>query len=256
MASDELTGATSDGLEDLRSDYEGTPNHEKGIAFKDAYCLSRIGKQPDDYDGPQRYCTNRAKALEGEGNYAPFCRFHGGRGHAEGTEEHLDPLANMTHGYYAMEESMLEDLTDEEEEAFEHIIEKGAEQGITREDDFFAYESLVSLSLNIVTDARIRQVLNEEGVTRVVNEFGPDGQLVDQQDEEHHLLGISQKQRRLIMKLKDELALTRKHKDEMEAMEGNGAVDALLEGMGNAVDSDEQDYNPDDWEDESEDDAG
>lgn len=248
MAAEEITGRTESGLQDLREEFQGTPVHQDGTPFNDAFCLARIGKQPEHYDGPQRHCTNRAKTLD-NGEKAPNCRFHGGRSHAEHTEENLDPLAAMKHGYYAVERSMLQDLDSEEREAFKTIINKGEKEGITYEDDFFAYEDLVSLALNIVTDARIRQIINDDGVEKTVNKFD-DGQLVDQEEEEHHLVGVSQKQRRLILKLKDQLALSRKHDDEMDAMEGTSNVDALIERMGEAVDDDEQEYDPDDWEDD------
>lgn len=252
MAAGELTGGTPQDLAQLRRDFRGTPVHESGVDFDEAYCLSEIGKQPDDYDGPQRYCENRASKYtddNGKEQYAPCCRFHGGRSHAEHTEENLEKLANLSHGYYAMQEHLLEDLTEEEREAYDEIMERGAEKGITRDEDFFSWESLQSLALNIVTDRRLRMVINEEGVVRTVNEYSAQGELLDRQDEEHHLLGISQSQRRLIEKLKENLGLTRKHRDEMDAIEEGGTIEFLSEGMESALEDGEE-YDPDDWESE------
>jgi hypothetical protein len=251
MAAGELTGWTAEELKDLRSDFEGTPVHQSGVHFETAYCLNKIGKQPDEYDGPQRFCVNRAKKYEdddGKEQYAPACRFHGGR-KGDTADENLEKLANLSHGYYAMQEHLLEDLSDEEEEAYEEIMERGAEKGITRENDFFSWESLQSLALNIVTDRRLRKTINDEGVVRTVNEYSAQGELLDQQEEEHHLLKISQSQRRLIEKLKENLGLTRKHQDEMEAIEEGGRIEFLSEGMESALEDGEE-YDPEDWEDE------
>lgn len=252
MAKGEVTGGTPKELAQLRRDFEGTPVHESGIDFEQAYCLSEIGKQPEDYSGPQRYCEQRAAKYtddSGKERYAPCCRFHGGRSHANHTEENLEKLANLSHGYYAMQEHLLEDLTDEEEDAYETIMERGAEKGITREDDFFSWESLQSLALNIVTDRRLRMIINEDGVQKTVNEYSAQGELLDRNDEEHHLLGVSQSQRRLIEKLKENLGLTRKHQDEMDAIEEGGTIEFLSEGMETALDDGEE-YDPEDWEDE------
>jgi hypothetical protein len=71
---------------------------------------------------------------------------------------------------------------------------------------------------------------------------------LDTQEEEHHLLSISQSQRRLIEKLKDNLGLTRKHQDEMDAMDGSGTIQFLSEGMESALKDEEKEYDPDDWD--------
>jgi hypothetical protein len=249
MASGEVTGGTAADIADLREGFEGTTVHSSGVDFETAYCLSEIGKQPDEYNGPQRYCEQRASKYEddsGKEQYAPACRFHGGRKGC--TVENLEKLANMSHGYYAMQDNLLEDLTDEEERAYDEIMERGAEKGITREEDFFSWESLQSLALNIVTDRRLRMVINEEGVVRTVNEYSAQGEMLDRTDEEHHLLQISQSQRRLIEKLKENLGLTRKHRDEMDAIEEGGTIEFLSEGMESAL-SDGEEYDPEDWED-------
>lgn len=250
MASGEITGASARDLSALRSEFRDTPVHRSGVAFSTAYCISEIGKQPDDYDGPQRYCRNRAAKVEDEDGveqYAPCCRFHGGRSHNPDTADNLEVCANLQHGYYAMEEHLLADLSEPERDAYNEIMSRGEEEGITREDDFWSWETLQSLALNIVTDRRLRVIINEEGVTRTVRIF-QEGALVDEQEEEHHLLGTSLTQRRLIESLKDNLGLTRKHRDEMDAVEAGGAITFLSEGMSDAVDSGTE-YDPEDWED-------
>jgi hypothetical protein len=252
MAAGEQTGADAQELAEMRFKYQGTPKHEAGIPFETAYCIESIGKQPDEYDGPQRYCRKRVKRYtddNGKERHAPSCRFHGGR--KGGNADRLDEpgLANLSHGYYAMEEHLLEDLSDKERRAYEKIMERGAENGITKDDDFFSWESLQSLALNIVTDRRLRKVINNEGVVKEVNEFSAQGELLDKNDEEHHLLSISQSQRRLIEKLKENLGLTRKHKDEMDAIEEGGTIEFLSEGMESALE-DGDDYDPEDWDDE------
>lgn len=255
MASDELTGGTAADIADLKEEHQDTPLcWSQGVEFVRAYCLSEIGKQPDDYDGPQRYCKNYvAKYTDDNGKERrkPCCDFHGGHSHTKKAEENLEKLANLSHGYYAMQEHLLEDLDDKERAAYDTIMEKGAEQGITREDDFFSWESLQSLALNIVTDRRLRKIVNQEGVVREVNEYSAQGQLLDTQEEEHHLLSISQSQRRLIEKLKDNLGLTRKHQDEMDAMDGGGTIQFLSEGMESALKDEEKEYDPDDWDEDS-----
>jgi len=143
MASDELTGGTAADIADLKEEYKDTPlSWSKGVEFVRAYCLSEIGKQPDDYSGPQRYCKNYvAKYTDNNGKEQrkPCCDFHGGHSHAEETQENLSKLANLSHGYYAMQEHLLEDLDENERAAYDTIMDKGSEQGITREDDFFSW---------------------------------------------------------------------------------------------------------------------
>jgi len=254
MAQKELTGGTPEDIADLRSQFEGTPVHDSGVNFDRAYCLSKIGKQPDDYNGVQRYCKNRVSKItddSGDEQRAPCCNFHGGRSTNAKSQENLEKLGNLSHGYYAMEEHLLEDLDEREREAYEVIMQEGAAKGITREEDFFSWESLQSLALNIVTDRRLRKIINKEGVTREVNEFSAQGELLDTQDEEHHLIGVSQSQRRLIEKLKDNLGLTRKHQDEMDAIGEGGTIKFLSEGMESALDDDDQEYDPDEWDDDN-----
>jgi len=62
MASQEITGAGPEELEQIEGEYYNSPMYlDHGIPFEVAYCLNKIARQPDHYDGPQRYCKRRVK---------------------------------------------------------------------------------------------------------------------------------------------------------------------------------------------------
>jgi len=136
MAAGEVTGADQDELLELEAQFLNSPTHqEHGIPFDVAYCLNKIGKQPDDYDGPTRYCKKRVgKTIDDgdgeydEASYNTFCRFHGGNAEEAG-HEHKDNLENprtvtITHGAWAEDEHLMMDFNDEEQELFDSIMEE------------------------------------------------------------------------------------------------------------------------------------
>ena len=113
MAAGEVTGWTLEDISEKREEYKETPKYkEEGVDFETAYCLTRIGKQPDDYDGPTRYCGNHVKRTGGVGHYAtgyaPSCRFHGGTCNGQNAEN-LTEKSAMKHGMYATDEHLKED---------------------------------------------------------------------------------------------------------------------------------------------------
>ena len=117
MASDEITGWTKQKVE--RKRYEHPSSHE--FDFEEFYCLSEIPRQPEDYDGPTRFCGNYTKPREEneKGKRYTSCRFHNGAAHgnwekgieAGGTFEEGNGAA-ITHGAYADDENLKDNWSD------------------------------------------------------------------------------------------------------------------------------------------------
>lgn len=245
MALGEITGATVAGITGLRSDFLKTPLSRQ-LSFEEAYCLTRIGKQPEEYDGPTRYCQNRA-ATQDDGTKAVSCRFHGGAGSGS-----IDPLANMSHGFFVNSANLEDTLEDFELEFYEEVMYEWPDKyGIDFEADPSAAEDLHALAQAIIRDERANAELNRNrDLTVHRSQYDAQGIEVGTEPDAHYLIDKEQSQRRLVMKMKDELGISRKHRDVMDSTEdATDAVSGLVEGMRSALDKEEHDYDPDDFED-------
>ena len=102
MATTEVSGKTIEQLRHLRAEITEKPR-AKSSDLEHCSCVAKIPRQPEDYEGPDRYCfsTNLVGSSK-------RCKFHGGAGH--GNPENLDPLANMKHGMNAARENLLSDM--------------------------------------------------------------------------------------------------------------------------------------------------
>lgn len=245
MAFGEVTGATLAELCQMKQEFLKTPLCDD-LPFDEAFCLTRIGKQPEEYDGPQRYCKNRA-ATRDDGSKAVSCRFHGGCGAGD-----IDPLANMSHGFFLNQQHLMENLRDYERDFYEEVLYEWPEKyGIDVESDPSALEDLHSLALAIVRDHRANDEIDRAGLTVHRSQYNAEGVEVGTEPEAHYLIDKEQAQRKLVMKMKDELGITRKHRDEMDSNEdASQTVAGLVEGMKDALDSDDHDYDPEQFAEE------
>ena len=180
MAAGELTGGTKSDLRDMKAEYHQTPlfqNHD--IPFETAYCLTKIGRQPDSYNGPQRFCKNRSAKKDdadfecGEhdkGAYAVCCKYHGGDIVKSGKKTaHLldDPrTAAITHGAFADDEHLKMDFTDSEQELYDSIMNDWPEiyNWPPRGEDPARYRILRRVAVNEVRALREEEYIDNHEV--------------------------------------------------------------------------------------------
>lgn len=257
MAAREITGADNSELEDIEEEYYETPLYvEHNIPFEVAYCLSKIGKQPDHYDGPQRYCKKRSyKKDDGEfdgdqTDKAAFrgrCRFHGGNGECAHPETLENPLtAGITHGAYAEDENLIMDFTDDEQELYDSIMQDWPEiyNWPDRSEDPARYRILRRVAVNEVRAIREEEYLDDHEVHHE-SVFDEQGVEVGQKDAENPLA----REYRLLMSevtnQMKELGLTPKERQKMDTLEAQEGKDsALTEVAEDALGGDEE-YDPD-----------
>jgi hypothetical protein len=258
MASKRVTGRTREQIEGLRLRHEYL---DRDKDFEEQYCLSPIPRQPDDYQGPDRFCVNQGYISKIGSEYR--CKYHGG----DGTTEHLDKLANMKHGLRAEDDSLMEDFSEKDETLYQWITEEWPESyDIDTSTDPQAAYDFHRLALAVVRAERGRGYVIEEGEVheeeKVSEEgalvVGSDGEVVTEKSE-HYLSNMLNRQDNKITKIEKELGITRKERD--RSSKQDDAIDAMkgFEALGQKfLGREEKSYDPDDepWSDEGEDDGG
>jgi len=258
MASGEVTGADESEVAEMEKEYFDTPlfqNHE--VPFEVAYCLKKIGKQPDDYDGPVRYCKRRAKKKEDydghrfdKAAYGYFCPFHGGVGETGDASRLNNPLtAAIKHGAHADDEHLKMDFNDEEQDLYDSIMEDWPEiyDWPDRSEDPARYRILRRVAVNEVRAMREEEYIDNH---EVHNEpvFDEQGVEVGHKEVENPL---SREYRLLMSEVTNqmrELGLTPKERQKMDTLESQADKDdALTRVAGDALDSDEE-YDPDQFD--------
>lgn len=265
MAAGEITGATESEIGDLRDDYRGTPNDEAGIPFETAYCLKTIGKQPDDYEGPTRYCQRRAAKLDADEwreqyddaydardprAYHAHCVFHGKSGSAD--ESHLpdDPgLSNLKHGMYASDERLRKDFSEEDERLYEEILEwADIYEFPPREEDPAAWKLLEKLAINEVRSMRGYLYLYDEGEIQLKDVYDEQGRIVGEEPEENALATEYRLLQRSLLDIMKELGVTPKEQSKMSTAETEANAADRLASVAEEALSEDNEYDPDDFE--------
>lgn len=255
MAVDKVTGKTASEIEELREEYEkkneGDPD---ATPFEDQYCLRKIPNLPDDYDGPDRYCTLQwVKQIGSE----YICKFHGGAGSP--TPEKLDKLAGMTHGMNAAREHLVEDFDDKDQALYDWIVETWPRAyDIDLDENPGAEYDLHRLAAEIVRAERGRGFLIQEGEVTEREVRDDEGRIVRDDDgrvvtekSEHYLAQMMHRQDKKITELEKELGITRKERLRQDSTDD--AVEAMksFAELGDAfIDRDDKEYDPKDkpWE--------
>jgi len=239
MASGEVTGKTAWELAEMRVEYKKKPR-AKWYDFEEYYCLAGPLRQPEDYDGPDRFCSQPAR-MNGR------CRFHGGT--SPGKPENLDKFASLKHSMYATEDTIRETMTEEERELYDWILSWAEVYDIDFKQDPSAYHDLVTLAIETVRQSRTSHYIltNTEVTTEGV--YTPDGQLLEKKEVPNSLIDAHQSQIRLISKIKDTLGITRKQQKRDEQVENaNESMDNLAGALSDLVTGDAGSYNPDGFE--------
>jgi hypothetical protein len=260
MAKQEITGKTADEIAAKRKSFEGSEEE-----WQQKYCLSKIPRQPEDYDGPPRFCQNTDTHKVGS-NYR--CKFHGGAQEDDFEEQtkNLTPLGNMKHGMKATREHLIEDFDEKDQALYDWITESFPEAyDIDLEEDPASVYDLHRLAAEIVRAERGRGYLIEEGEVNeepVRNDEGrvvvdDSGEVVTEKSS-HYLAQMLKDQDNKITRLEKELGITRK--EQLKQDTSDEAVEALTKGfteLGRAfLQRDEQDYDPEEepWSQDAEDD--
>jgi hypothetical protein len=254
MAKHKVTGKTEEELEAAFEEYNGTRDE-----FEEAYCLAKIPRLPDDYNGPERFCFNNRTIPTGSND---LCKFHGGKRSDDWNTENLDTLGNMKHGMNATREHLIEDFDEKDEALYNWIVTSFPEAyDIELEDDPQAQYDLHRLAAEIVRAERGRGFLIQEGEVNeepVRNDEGrvvldDAGEIVTEKSQ-HYLADMMHKQDNKITKLERELGISRKERLKRETQED--ALEAVTKGfteLGEAfLQRDSKDYDPDEkpWQEE------
>lgn len=211
MAKQEITGLTPEGQEELREEFLSKPASD-WYDFEERYCLYSIFYQPEEYDGPDRRCSNTAHK-DRYGNYR--CRFH--ENLSPGNMDNMTP-GNPTHFMTATDEYLMEHLTEEEEQLYDSILNWAEIYGVDADEDPAAYDSLKLLAKQRVREVKASKYLFDEGeiVDKLIRD--EEGNVVIDQETgepktEDDTNVISEEYRRLINLIEDlkrNLLMTRK----------------------------------------------
>ena len=240
MASTKVTGKTKSELQELKREFLQT-NRGKLYDFEDCFCLSKIPRQPDDYNGPQRYCVSRNVKAK-----TKRCKFH--LGYAPPNPEHLDPLANMKHGMNAKRENLVKDFSDADQQLYDWVVEEWPEAyDVNVDDDPLSEYEFHALAIEIVRAERAEGFLIREGEDNQKKVFGPDGS-VHYEDIPHYLADMLQRQRKLIMRMEDNLGISRKKRLQNEtAKDATEVMKSFAEVGASLISETDAGYDPDDW---------
>lgn len=240
MAASKVTGRTHEELDELRVEYYDSPNFRKtGRSFEEAYCLARIGKQPEEYEGPQRYCPNRASR---QGNH-PRCPFHGA--FAEGKPENMEKYAALKHSMRARQQTILETLDEEERETYDWVMQWPEVYDIDLEEDPGAEDTFHSLALEIVRRDRGHDYQLKNLVVKKEGVYLPDGRMVEQKEVSAPLWKEMQAQIKMIESIKDSLGISRKEQRKHEQTDDRTAsIESLSKALGGLISEDAGDYDP------------
>jgi len=115
MARESITGITPEEVKAKRYEFDVEEDHNP--SFDEAYCLCEIPHQPDDYDGPPRFCYSAATGKVGG---VTRCKHHGR--HAD--TSNLDKLAAMTHGLTALRKHIRQTFDEKDAALYDWVVNK------------------------------------------------------------------------------------------------------------------------------------
>lgn len=253
MAKQSVSGRTAEQLAELRQEYDGDMDFER------RYCLAKIPHQPEDYDGPQRYCVKRDTRSIGD---AWLCPYHGGSGSVQ--SQNLEKLAAMKHGMTAAREHLIEDFDEKDRALYDWIMESYPEAyDIDVEESPADAYDLHRLAAEIVRAERGRGFLIEEGEVNETEKYTDEGVIVrnDEGDvvtekSEHYLSQMMHRQDKKITQLQKELGITRKERERRDTQQDAAdAVKAFSELGKKFLDRDNKEYDPENepWDDDESD---
>lgn len=251
MAQTEVTGASTKEIVELEDTYHDSPKYKReGVPFEDSYCLTRIGKQPDTYDGPTRFCKNRVSRGE-NGEHHPSCNFHGGSCKSGHHLQNLELLSALKHGMYATDEHLEAEFTEQDQKLYDYVMSWADTYGWpTREEDPSRYDDLEAIALAKVRNVRAHKFILDEGELKRQEIYDENGNLIEK-DSAHALSEDVRLKRKLITDLKRELGITPKARSRMDTDEKEAsAMEQISEVASAAIlgesDGEKPGFDPDD----------
>jgi len=242
MGFKDVAGKTKEEIEELRAEFEESPASE-WYEFEERYCLHKIPHQPEDYDGPDRWC---GKTAQGSSNYHR-CHVHKTMG--KPMPENLDKLANLKHGMYATDEHLLEKLEDDEIELYNEVLSWAETYYIDPVNEPSVWDDLKMLAVERVRVYRTSKWMLTEGETREKPIFDAEGNFVENEDAPNVLSEEHRRLKSMVMSLKRDLGLTRKERMKQENLDDvSDSVKGLSEAMSELVGGSDKEYEPDNYE--------
>lgn len=244
MAKQSVSGKTEEELAQMRAEFSEKPR-SKIYDFEDCYCLAKIPRQPEDYDGPDRYCANTDLDYKSK-----RCKFHGGA--TGGNPETLDKYANLKHGMKATRKALLDTMTREgnewQVELYEWVTEEWPEAyGVDTATDPNAEYEFHALALEIIRAERAEGWIFKEGEKGQKRVFSPSGEMYFD-DIPHYLADMMQRQRKLIMRMEDNLGISRKARLKAEKTdEASDLIKSFAEVGASLITQSEKAYDPDEF---------
>ena len=250
MSSLEVTGWTPEEVEEHKENFHFSDTKD----FEDHYCLIEIPRQPDDYQGPVRYCGKVTKA---ENNY---CKFHGGTLEPEAGLETLDPLASLEHGMYALDKHLKEDFSEKDQALYDWVTEtfpQAYDISVEEDVDPASQYDIHQLALEIVRAERGEAYVLEEGEVTEQERYTDEGELiineegeVETEKSQHYLTNMVRKQRNQIMQIEKHLGISRNQRLRRDDAESDREVmEGLADSLGGLIGDSDQEYNPEEFED-------
>lgn len=251
MASEEVTGGTSQEICEMEVEYENSPKYQnEGVPFETSYCLTRIGKQPDEYDGKTRFCKRRVSRLD-DGSHGASCPFHGGSNTSSKSRENLEKLAAIKHGMYTTDEHLKEVFTDQDQKLYDWVMSWADTYGWPDQDeDPSRYDDLHAIAMAKVRNVRANKYILEEGEMDRQEIYDENGNL-KKLTNPHGLSEDVRLKRKLITDIKKELGITPKARSRMDTEEKEAsAMEQMTDIAETAIlgdsDDDSPDFDPDD----------
>lgn len=265
MAKMKLNGQPQEVVDERRETYEARRKkrgeQDERPPFDRRFCLAKIPRHPDWYDGPERYCMNPRTHEVGS---ATRCKFHGGLSPEISEEDRHDPrTAAITHGMHAELDNLIRDFDEKDQALYDWVTTEWPEAyDIDLESDPQAALDFHRLAAEVVRAERGRGVLQEEGEVHEKPVRNDEGRVVvdDQGDvvtdkSEHYLAKMMHRQDDKITKLERELGITRKERLKQDTADSAvESIKSLAEVGSGLIARSEQEYDPDEqpWEDEQE----
>lgn len=244
MAQQEVSGLpaesdTEKDLTDLEAEFLETQRGRDGVPFEDAFCLCRIPFQPEDYSGPQRYCSRWT--MRGRTDFCPQHKHM----------RHLKPTGNLKHGVKAMRHHLLADFNEVEQDAYQTIMDEWTEAYDL--DPLSDAETLSSAAIEIIREIRADAILEDEGLRVFRTVYTDDGPARDdngdvvKEDQEHYLLSERRAIRSEIEKLKQNLGITRAARLRASTEEKKADnLAAIGSKVHEAIEEGDREYDPED----------
>jgi len=274
MAAGELTGATAEELPAMKERHEDARLYNRNaIEFEVAFCLRRIGKQPDDYDGPDRFCKRYAARLTreewenryddefpttkghdsfDERAYHTQCQFHGRSGNPNVHDNVEVGFTNLKHGMYAENWRLAEDFSEADAAMFDYILSWADIYGWPdRETDPGRYDLLEQFAYDRVRSLRAEEYFEEIAAE---NDGQSEIEYRDVRDDEGVVVGevpvpnaLGEDLRLLRKDMRDqmkELGLTPKSRGKMDALEEQASAHEAIGQLADEALKGDHEYDP------------